>query len=1343
MAVYRSTPPGPPGDLDPPNRPCQLHQRGSNDTTYWPTEKKQNRLRGGDKEDHVDGWDEEDEEDDEAEEEQVKQKKRVKWRFWAEKRRAGAEKKWSEKEKDEKEKAEEAGEKEKAEDAGGKEEEQTNRKRRLRSRLRGMKKKDEVEKKGTEKEKHDDDEREEANTKKCCIMGRFGGLFKKSEKGKPEENPYAQQSQPTNGQNQSSPSIQSSEYPGPSQASHYRQEPSHSQYAQYNTAQFNDNQSISSVSQSSGLPSGPRPNGGYQNRVGTFSTVSADKSPPPQYSPHSSSQYSPYPGKDLPSTAATTPQTSADPSLAVGGGGFPKEKFGATGGVGRARFEPAETTFENGSRLASQQQSQGGYGSLGGSAGLGLSEGYGGSTKQPQYAGPGQDQLQDPQAEYGESSQAMTEEEDIQWKKQQIAQENAGAVQAGARALMGVQRFVQQTYEVTEQGFRQGEMMHQAHKNSKAAGVELAKTGGNLTDLHNAQSMLKFASNGKGAIESRQRQHMGYDRDHMIKTEEMDRKFAKSREQLTNLGKEYGSGPQLLGTAGAGGKGDVYAFEDMEFEDDDGTQREASRTIQGQKNEILTGLRGARAHLEVLGGELKRQNVEIAEMQEDPTDLDTSPASTPTELNHIKGDLHSAAPLPSRPPSGDPSYFAARETLPLWSRQDEIRRILQLNEVLLLVGETGSGKSTQVPQFLYQEKWCQKRKVKVKDGEHTKEINVGGMIAITQPRRVAATTLAHRVSREAGTPLDAQIQRWHNNQPVSKGLVGYSVRFDHKVPPGTRIKYLTEGMLLQELLRDPGLRQYSAIIVDEIHERSVDVDLLSGFLKQIVSGDKASRGGIPLRVVVMSATANVDKIKQFFSKAEPETTSTASTTPTFSNSSVQYLQIDGRQFPVDLVHTPKPVPDIQEALLKQIFKLHTEEALSDKHGRKDILAFLTGQEEIESAQKLIEEYASTLGPKLPGLKVFPLFGQLSMEAQHQAFQPIKGGRTRKIVLATNIAETSVTVPGVRYVIDCGKSKVKQFRPRLGMESLLAKPISKSSAIQRAGRAGREGPGKCFRLYTEETYDTLYETDLPEILRTDILGATLTMKARGIADVLSFPLMDAPSVESVEKALLHLHILGAIGDDGSITETGRKMVSFPVTPPFARVILAAADPKFDCLLEVIDIIACITSGEDIFLQLRTEEAKEEAEDYRKELYRREGDLLTYLTTMQLYAAENADRVKWCKDRKMNVRNMKQAMNIRKQLRGLCVRLGMIEPPPADPQPFTPVSPELAVAILKCFLSGFSLKTAILAPDNSYVTAHGKHVVAIHPSSVLHGQKKEAIMFLEHVIIQAVWIAEALE
>lgn len=747
--------------------------------------------------------------------------------------------------------------------------------------------------------------------------------------------------------------------------------------------------------------------------------------------------------------------------------------------------------------------------------------------------------------------------------------------------------------------------------------------------------------------------------------------------------------------------------------------------------------------------------------QKKPVSDSKKAASQAPDVTTPPKDLEKKATTSQNRPTGDPKFLAARQALPIWEYQDAIRSALRKSDVLVLVGETGSGKSTQIPQFLYQEDWCRRRKVKVKkanggkagqpDGEE--EVEVGGVIAITQPRRVAATTLAHRVSAEVGTPLKGQQYndgkgKGKGGGPVQKGLVGYSVRFDHRVPKGTRIKYVTEGMLLQEMLRDPHLREYSAILVDEIHERSVDVDLLSGFLKQMVLSDKAGRGGVPLKVVVMSATVNVEKIKTYFSTATDGTASTDGSIPP-----VELLEIEGRQFPVDIIHTPRPVPDIQEAILKIIFKIHTEQPLQDKHGKQDILAFLIGQEEIESAQRLIEEHAATLDKTVPKVKVFPLFGQMSMEAQHEAFQPVKAPFTRKIVLATNVAETSVTVPGVRFVIDCGKSKVKQFRPRLGMASLLAKPISKSSAIQRAGRAGREGPGKCFRLYTEEGYDGLEQTELPEILRTDILGAVLTMKATGIDDVIDFPLMDRLQLEPVEKAYTYLNFLKALDDQFHITEAGRKMLLFPVTAPYARVLLAAAEPAYNCLLEVIDIIACITSGEDIFHQVRSEEAKEAAEAYRKELWRREGDLLTYLTTMQRYTSENTDRVAWCKARHINVRNMKQALNIRRQLRALCVRHKLLaEAPPQDPQPFVPASPERAEAILKCFLRGFMIKTAFLHPDSSYLTTAANHVVAIHPSSVLHGQKKEALMFLEHVYtvksyakkvsaVEAAWVAAA--
>jgi len=690
----------------------------------------------------------------------------------------------------------------------------------------------------------------------------------------------------------------------------------------------------------------------------------------------------------------------------------------------------------------------------------------------------------------------------------------------------------------------------------------------------------------------------------------------------------------------------------------------------------------------------------------------------------------------------DPELLKARRELPIWNYRSQIQTALRRSDLLIIVGETGSGKSTQTPQFLVRETWCRRQTKKVKlDGDGSqRQVEVGGLIAVTQPRRVAATTLAHRVSQEAACPLGKS----------THGLVGYSVRFDHNVPKGTRIKFLTEGMLLQEMLRDPHLRQYSAVVVDEIHERSIDVDLLSGFLKQIQSSDLSGRGGVPLKVVIMSATADVEGIKEFFAPNQNDTDKDPGDSKGAASVSAETIHIRGRQYPVQISHSPKPVPDLQDGLVRAILRLHTEEPLPG-----DILAFLTGQEEIESAQRLIEDYAATLASNVPKIKVFPLFGQLSIEAQHAAFQPVKEPFTRKIVLATNIAETSVTVPGVRYVVDSGKAKVKQFRSRLGLESLLAKPISRSSAIQRAGRAGREGPGKCLRLYTQDGYESLAERDLPEILRNDVLGAVLTMKACGIRDVQSFPLMDRPDADAILKALSYLHSLGAITDHGEITDTGRRLARFPISASFGAVLLAAAEPQFDCVLEAIDVISCITSGEDIFYRLLSEEDQEQVEEARKELYRREGDILTYLTTMQQYTAEHADRVQWCKKRRVNIRNMRMAVNIRRQLRGLCLKEKLLtESPPPDPQPFEPLAPDRAESLLKCFLRGFVSKTALLHPDGSYVTIQGKHTVSIHPSSVLHGVKREAIMFLEHVFtqksyakkvsaIEAPWIVEALE
>ncbi|KAJ4338010.1 Salivary acidic proline-rich phosphoprotein 1/2 [Ascochyta clinopodiicola] len=670
-----------------------------------------------------------------------------------------------------------------------------------------------------------------------------------------------------------------------------------------------------------------------------------------------------------------------------------------------------------------------------------------------------------------------------------------------------------------------------------------------------------------------------------------------------------------------------------------------------------------------------------------------------------------------------------RKALPIWSQADSIKAALKKNNVLVLTGETGSGKSTQVPQFLLDEKWCTK------------------CIAITQPRRVAAISLARRVAEEMGSYMGSQ-------SPMAK--VGYSVRFDNATGPNTKIKFLTEGMLLQEMLRDPIMSQYSAVVVDEVHERSVNVDLILGFLKNLVSDIEQSgkKRQQPLKVVIMSATADVEALVGFFddSGASEKVSSASDGDVTMENASEQAITsrvskcfVEGRQFPVKTVHLPSPTQDWVEAALKLIFQIHYKEPLPG-----DILVFLTGQDTIEGLEKLVNDYAEGMDAEVPKLLVLPLFAALPQHAQQRIFEPTPV-RTRKVILATNIAETSVTVPGVRYVIDCGKSKTKQFRSRLGLESLLVKPISKSAAIQRKGRAGREAPGQCYRLYTEQGYKEMEERTIPEILRCDLSQAILTMKARGVDDVLSFPFLDRPPREALEKALLHLLHLQALGETGTISETGLKIAKFPLTPTLGRVLVEAAKPERDCLLDVIDIISAL-SVENVFLNLVTEERKEEAEEARRELYRREGDHMTLLVTVQRYAEEQSDRKAWCVKHFVSHRAMQNVMNVRKQLRQQCQQLKLLSA--GDDQDMSNPSEERTKAILACMLRGFVSNTARLMPDGSYKTLNGNQLVAIHPGSVLFGRKVEAIVFNEFVFtgkawargvsaVQLDWVAEVID
>lgn len=671
---------------------------------------------------------------------------------------------------------------------------------------------------------------------------------------------------------------------------------------------------------------------------------------------------------------------------------------------------------------------------------------------------------------------------------------------------------------------------------------------------------------------------------------------------------------------------------------------------------------------------------------------ETSGVTKPRDNMSVKKDYKRGANLKENAKK----LWLARKNLPIWSHSAEIREGLRHKDIMLLAGETGSGKSTQVPQMLIHESWCKCQSVIATIKGVRQTVKVGGCIAVTEPRRVAAISLARRVAEEMGTPLGSA-------SPASK--VGYSVRFDNSTSPNTRIKYLTEGMLLQEMLRDPWLREYSAVIVDEVHERGVNVDLVMGFLKNMNAGENEGRGGVALKMAIMSATLNIDSFMTFFEGPESNDPSGTSRTDGKYNphsqenvegedgsewsgiscsdtegdiselqtsnagseikiskgsrtteasrsgsknmdvedhilqnqnsTSTAICHIEGRQYPVKAIYSPEPVQDFVDASLRTIFQIHYKEPMPG-----DVLVFLTGQETIESLETLVNEYAMNMSNDVPKILVLPLFAALPQAAQQRVFQPAPP-RTRKIILATNIAETSVTISGVRFVIDCGKAKIKQFRSRIGLDSLLVKPISKSAATQRKGRAGREAPGQCYRLYTEKDYLSLEPSNTPEILRCDLAQAILTMKARGINDIINFPFLNSPPREALEKALMQLLQLQALNKSGEISHIGMQMAKLPLSVSLARVLLAATEPEMNCLLEVIDIISCL-SVENIFLNLSSEEKKAEAEAARRELYRREGDHLTLLTTVQAYASERADKKRWAERHFISHRAMQSVM-----------------------------------------------------------------------------------------------------
>jgi pre-mRNA-splicing factor ATP-dependent RNA helicase DHX15/PRP43 len=541
------------------------------------------------------------------------------------------------------------------------------------------------------------------------------------------------------------------------------------------------------------------------------------------------------------------------------------------------------------------------------------------------------------------------------------------------------------------------------------------------------------------------------------------------------------------------------------------------------------------------------------------------------------------------------------------------------------------------------------------------------MICCTQPRRVAAMSVAQRVADEMDVKLGDE--------------VGYTIRFEDVSGPKTKLKYLTDGMLLREAMSEPTLDRYSVIIIDEAHERTLSTDVLMGLLKEILAVRK------DLKAIIMSATLDALKFQKYFEGAP-------------------LLKVPGRTFPVEIFYTPEPERDYLEAAIRTVLQIHQCEPPGD------ILLFLTGEQEIEDACAKISKEASAFSPDLGKLWPVPLYSTLPPNQQQKIFSAapgpsVPGGAPgRKVVVATNIAETSITIDGIVYVIDPGFSKQKVYNPRIRVESLLVSPISKASANQRSGRAGRTRPGKCFRLYTEKAFHKeLQEQTYPEILRSSLSVVVLTLKKLGIDDLVHFDFMDPPAPETMMRALEELNYLGALDDDGNMTEIGRQMAEMPLEPQLAKMLIASCE--YGCSNEILSIVAML-SVQQVFM--RPKDAAKAADEAKAKFAHVDGDHLTLLNAYHAYKQAKEDK-DWCWENFLDARALKSADNVRTQLEKIVKRLGLA----LRSNEFT--SKDYYPMIRKALTAGFFMQVAHQERTGGYLTVKDNQVVGLHPSTVL--------------------------
>jgi ATP-dependent RNA helicase DDX35 len=568
---------------------------------------------------------------------------------------------------------------------------------------------------------------------------------------------------------------------------------------------------------------------------------------------------------------------------------------------------------------------------------------------------------------------------------------------------------------------------------------------------------------------------------------------------------------------------------------------------------------------------------------------------------------------------------------------------------------------------------------------------------------VAATTVAARVAEEVGCKLGQE--------------VGYSIRFEDVSSAATKIKFLTDGLLLREALVDPLLSRYSVIMVDEAHERSLSTDILLGVLKKI------RKKRPELRIIISSATLQAEEFLMYFS-----TDNAASSTGEKKEEAevVKIVSLEGRMYPVDTLYTEAPVENYHEKAVQTVFDIHTKEPDGD------ILVFLTGRDEIEKAIQAVSELNDQLHPRAKKMMPLPLYAGLSTQQQLYVFEPAPED-TRKVIFSTNIAEASVTIDNILYVVDCGFVKLRAFNPTTGIETLTAVPVSKAAATQRAGRAGRTKPGKCFRLYTETDYGNLDEATIPEIQRSNLAPIILQLKALGIDNIARFPFFTAPPAELIIRALDLLYSLGALDIYAKLTRPlGLRMAELAIEPMLATCLLSAQN--FGVLPEMLTIAAMTSHGGTVWIEHDGERKRFEAA--RRKFAADEGDHLTLLNAYQAFTTVGKKEVKFCRDNFLNFKAMSRAVSIRNQLYHQITRFGITVP---DSAPTAGASPAAAgkqkgEAIRRCLTTGFFAHAAKMQPDGTFRNVSGGTVLHAHPSSLMFSRKADWVIFNEVIEVR---------